>query len=93
MGVASVGAQRPPAPVETPVETSAPRLSDDTANRIRGVLELNIAASRDAASRVDTLLFLFQADKRLIQARLHGVNLLEQARQDLDEFNAVYPEK
>lgn len=71
----------------------APRLSDDTANRIRGVLELSVAASRDAASKVDALLFLLPDDKSLIQARLHGVKLLEQALQDLHEFNEVYPKK
>lgn len=83
----------PTTPVETPVEASAPRLSDDTANRIRGVLELSVAASRDAASKVDALLFLLPDDKSLIQARLDGFRLIEQARQDLNEFNEVYPEK
>lgn len=83
----------PTATVEPPVEAPAPRLSDDTANRIRGVLELNVAASRDAASKVDALLFLLPDDKRLIQARLHGVKLLEQGLQDLHEFNEVYPKK
>ena len=83
----------PTAPVETPVETPAPRLSDDTANRIRKVLELNVDALRDAASKVGALLILLPDDKKLIQARFDGFRLIEQARQDLNEFNAAYPEK
>lgn len=83
----------PATPVETPVETPAPRLSDDTANRIRGVLELNVDALRDAASKVGALLILLPDDKRLIQARFDAARVIEQACDDLNEFNKAYPKK
>lgn len=71
----------------------APRLSDDTANRIRKVFGLYVDSLRDAASKVGALLDLLPDDKRLIQARFDAFRLVEQARQDLTEFNAVYPEE
>ena len=71
----------------------APRLYDDTANRIRKALGLYVDSLRDAASKVGALLDLLPDDKRLIQARFDAFRLIEQARQDLTEFNAVYPEK
>lgn len=71
----------------------APRLSDDTANRIRKALGMYVDSLRDAASKVAALLNLLPDDKRLIQARFDAFRLIEQARQDLDEFNAVYPEE
>lgn len=80
-------------PVETPVETPAPRLSDDTANRIRNALGMYVDSLRDAASKVGALLYLLPDDKKSIQARFDAFRLIEQARQDLDEFNAVYPEE
>ena len=76
-----------------PVETPAPRLSDDTAARIRNVLETNVDALRDAAASVGAFLSLLPDDKILIQTRFDGFRLIEQARQDLNEFNEVYPEK
>lgn len=49
---------------DTPIETpAAPHISDDTANRIRGVLELNVDALRDAADKVGALLCLLPDDK------------------------------
>lgn len=78
------------APIETP---AAPHLSDDTATRIRGVLELNVDALRDAADKVGALLCLLPDDKKLIQARFDAFRVIEQARQDLNEFNEVYPKK
>lgn len=80
-------------PVDTPIETPAPRLSDDTANRIRKALGLYVDSLRDAASKVGALLSLLPEDKKLIQARFDAFRLIEQARQDLNEFNAVYPEE
>lgn len=80
-------------PVETPVEAPAPRLSDDTANHIRKALGMYVDSLRDAASKVGALLDLLPDDKRLIQARFDAFRLVEQARQDLTEFNAVYPEE
>lgn len=59
-----------------------PRLSDDTAARIRNVLETNVDALRDAVASVGAFLSLLPDDKILIQTR-----------QDLNEFNEVYPEK
>lgn len=83
----------PTAPVEPPVEAPAPRLSDDTANRIRNVLETNVDALRDAAASVGAFLSLLPDDKILIQTRFDGFRLIEQARQDLNEFNEVFPKK
>lgn len=83
----------PTAPVEPPVETPAPRLSDDTANRIRKTLGLYVDSLIKAASNVDELLCILPDAKKLIQARLDGFRLIEQARQDLNEFNEVYPKK
>lgn len=80
-------------PVEAPVEAPAPRLSDDTANRIRKALGMYVDSLRDAASKVGALLYLLPDDKKSIQARFDAFRLIEQARQDLDEFNAVYPEE
>lgn len=81
-------------PSTTPVETpAAPHLSDDTATRIRGVLELNVDALRDAADKVGALLCLLPDDKKLIQARFDAFRVIEQARQDLNEFNAAFPKK
>ena len=71
----------------------APRLSDDTANRIRNVLGMYVDSLRDTASKVGALLYLLPDDKKSIQARFDAFRLIEQARQDLDEFNAVYPEE
>lgn len=71
----------------------APRLSDDTANRIRNALGLYVDSLRDAASKVGELLDLLPDNKRLIQARFDAFRLIEQARQDLNEFNTVYPEE
>lgn len=71
----------------------APRLSDDTANRIRKALGLYVDSLRDAASKVGALLSLLPDDKKLIQARFDAFGLIEQARQALNEFNAVYPEE
>lgn len=81
------------APITAPVEAPAPRLSDDTADRIRKALGLYVDSLRDAASKVGALLDLLPDDKRLIQARFDAFRLIEQARQDLTEFNAVYPEE
>lgn len=81
-------------PSTTPIETpAAPHLSDDTANRIRGVLKLNVDALREAAASVDEFLQLLPDDKKLIQARFDAAKIIGQARQDLNEFNEVYPEK
>lgn len=71
----------------------APRLPDDTANRIRKALGLYIDTLRKAAANVGELLQLLPDDKKLIQARFDAFRLIEQARQDLNEFNAAYPEK
>ena len=71
----------------------APRLSDDTADHIRKALGLYVDSLRDSASKVDELLNLLPDNKRLIQARFDAFSLIEQARQDLNEFNAVYPEE
>lgn len=81
-------------PSTTPIEApAAPHLSDDTANRIRGVLELNLDALRKAAAKVGELLQLLPGDKILIQARFDAFRVVEQARQDLNEFNAAFPPK
>lgn len=80
-------------PTTASVETPAPRLSDDTANRIRKALGLYVDSLRDAASKVGALLSLLPDDKKLIQARFDAFRLIEQARQALNEFNAVYPEE
>lgn len=81
-------------PSTTPIEApAAPHLSDDTANRIRGVLELNLDALRKAAAKVGELLQLLPGDKILIQARFDAFRVVEQARQDLNEFNAAFPKK
>ena len=79
-----------PTPIEAP---AAPHLSDDTANRIRKALGLYVDSLRDAASKVGALLSLLPDDRKLIQARFDAFRLIEQARQDLNEFNEVYPEK
>lgn len=71
----------------------APRLSDETANRIRKALGLYVDSLRKAAASVGELLQLLPDDKKLIQARFDAFRLIEQARQDLNEFNAVYPEE
>lgn len=78
------------APIEAP---AAPHLSDDTANRIREVLLLNVDSLRKAAAHVNDLLCLFPDAPILIKARLDGVRLIDQARQDLNEFNAAFPQK
>ena len=81
-------------PSTTPIETpAAPHLSDDTAARIRNVLETNVDALRDATASVGAFLSLLPDDKILIQTRFDGFRLIEQARQDLNEFNAVFPKK
>lgn len=81
-------------PSTTPIEApAAPRLSDDTAARIRNVLETNVDALRDAVASVGAFLSLLPDDKILIRTRLDGFRLIEQTRQDLNEFNEVYPEK
>lgn len=80
-------------PVDTPIETPAPTLSDDTANRIRKAIGLYVDSLKDAASKVGALLNLLPDDKKLIQARFDAFRLIEQARQALTEFNAVYPEE
>lgn len=79
--------------VDTPVEAPAPRLSDDTANRIRKALGLYVDALRKASAPVDELLQLLPDDKKLIQARFDACRLIDQARQDLNEFNEAYPEE
>lgn len=71
----------------------APRLSDDTANRIRKALGLYVDALRKASANVGELLQLLPDDKKLIQARLDAFRLIEQARQDLNEFNESYPKE
>nr|DAF68078.1 MAG TPA: hypothetical protein [Caudoviricetes sp.] len=71
----------------------APRLPDDTANRIRKALGLYIDTLRKAAASVGELLQFLPDDKKLIQARFDAFRLIEQARQDLNEFNEAYPEK
>ena len=81
------------APITTPVEAPAPRLSDDTANHIRKALGLYVNALRKVAAKAEELLQLLPGDKKLIQARFEAFRLNEQARQALDEFNAVYPEE
>lgn len=81
-------------PSTTPIETpAAPHISDDTATRIRKALGLYVDALRKAAANVGELLQLLPDDKTLIQARFDAFRLIEQARQDLDEFNAAYPEE
>lgn len=81
-------------PSTTPIEAPAtPRLPDDTATRIRGVLKLNVDSLIGAAEKVGALLCLLPDDKKLIQARFDAFRLIEQARQDLNEFNEAYPEK
>lgn len=83
-----------PTPIPTPIEaTAAPHLSDETATRIRGILELNVDALRDAADKVGALLCLLPDDKILIQARFDAARVIEQACDDLNEFNKAYPEK
>ena len=79
-----------PIPIEAP---AAPHISEDTATRIRGVLKLNVDSLKGAAEKVGALLCLLPDDKKLIQARFDAFRLIEQARQDLDEFNAAYPEE
>jgi hypothetical protein len=79
-----------PTPIEAP---AAPHLSDDTANRIRKALGLYVDSLRKAAASVGELLQLLPDDKKLIQARFDAFRLIEQARQDLNEFNEAYPEK
>lgn len=81
------------APITTPVEAPAHRLSDDTANHIREALGLYVNALRKSAANAEELLQFLPGDKKLIQARLEAFRLNEQARQDLNEFNAVYPEE
>ena len=71
----------------------APHLSDDTANRIRKALGLYVDSLRKAAASVGELLQLLPDDKKLIQARFDAFRLIEQARQDLNEFNEAYPER
>ena len=83
----------PTAPVETPVETPAPRLPDDTANRIRKALGLYVDSLIKAAANVDDLLCLFPDAKKLIQARFDAARVIEQACDDLNKFNKAYPEK
>ena len=81
-------------PSTTPVETpAAPRLCDDTANRIRKALGLYVDSLRKAAANVDELLCLFPDAKKLIQARFDAARVIEQACDDLNEFNKAYPEK
>lgn len=72
---------------------STPRLPDDTANRIRKALGLYVDTLRKAAASVGELLQLLPDDKKLIQSRFDAFRLIEQARQDLNEFNAAYPEE
>lgn len=71
----------------------APRLSDETANHIRKALGLYVDTLRKAAASVGDLLQLLPDDKKLIQARFDAFRLIEQARQDLNEFNEAYPRK
>lgn len=81
-------------PSTTPIETpAAPHISDDTATRIRKALGLYVDALRKAAANVGELLQFLPDDKKLIQARFDAFRLIEQARQDLNEFNEAYPEK
>lgn len=81
-------------PSTTPIEAPAtPPLPDDTANRIRKALGLYVDTLRKAAASVGELLQLLPDDKKLIQARFDAFRLIEQARQDLNEFNEAYPEK
>lgn len=68
-------------------------LSDDTANRTREVLELNVDSLIKAAAHVDELLCFLPDSQKLIQARFDATRLIDQARQDLNEFNEVYPKK
>lgn len=87
-------AKRQGNPSTTPIESpAAPHISEDTATRIRGVLKLNVDSLKGAAEKVGALLCLLPDDKKLIQARFDAFRLIEQARQDLNEFNAAYPEK
>lgn len=80
-------------PSTTPIEApAAPPLPDDTANRIRKALGLYVDSLRKSAASVGELLQLLPDDKKLIQARFDAFRLIEQARQDLNEFNAAYPE-
>lgn len=72
---------------------ATPPLSDDTANRIRKALGLYVDTLRKAAASVGELLQLLPDDKKLIQARFDAFRLIEQARQDLNEFNAAFPEE
>lgn len=81
------------APITNPVEAPAPRLSDETANHIRKALGLYVDTLRKAAASVGDLLQLLPDDKKLIQARFDAFRLIEQARQDLNEFNEAYPRK
>lgn len=78
--------------IESP-DFCAPRLPDDTATRIREVLLLNVDSLRKAAAHVDDLLCLFPDAPILIKARFDGVRLIDQACDDLNEFNKAYPEK
>lgn len=71
----------------------APCLPNDTANRIRNALGLYVDSLRKAAANVGELLQLFPDDKILIHARFDAFRAIEQARQDLNEFNEAYPEK
>lgn len=71
----------------------APRLPDDTANRIRKALGMYVDSLIKAAANVDELLQLLPDAKKLIQARFDAARLIDQARQDLNEFNKAYPEK
>lgn len=80
-------------PITAPVEAPAPHLSDDTANRIRKALGLYVDALRKSSANVGELLQLLPDDKILIQTRFDAFRLIEQARQDLNEFNEVYPEE
>ena len=83
-----------PIPIPIPIEAPPPpHNSEDTATRIRGVLKLNVDSLKGAAEKVGALLCLLPDDKKLIQARFDAFRLIEQARQDLDEFNAAYPEE
>lgn len=72
---------------------STPRLPDDTANSIRKALGLYVDTLRKEAANVGELLQIFPDDKILIHARFDAFRAIEQARQDLNEFNAAYPEE
>lgn len=87
-------AKKQDSPSTTPIEAPAtPRLPDDTANRIRKALGLYVDSLRKAAANVGELLQLLPDNKKLIQARFDAFRLIEQARQDLNEFNAAHPEE